>query len=155
MGLFDGDPFGDFVRNAQNALNIGAPTINQAGDRFNQVLGIQSGSLGDKINSGINAGAKFVSGYYQAIGRGVSELYNEVTGFNRQRQQDWQNRVAADAEAQRLKQIADNNLAAQNADTAASYTAQMARLGPTGNNAGIRLGWSGAYGPDTTDFLGL
>ena len=135
-----GQALADFSRTVQNNVNVGLPTIGRVGDKINQVAGGVKDFQGAIVD--------------RAVIRPVTEIFGEVSGSNAQRQQDWQNRVAADAESQRLKEIADRTLAAQNADVSASSAAQTTRMG-TSRSISSSFNWKAPGGPDTTDFLGL
>jgi hypothetical protein len=123
-----------------------SPGLPSLGDMVNTFLGVNGGSLGDAINRG-----------NPKLEQNLNNVGGEISGANSQRQADWQKQVATNAEAARLKDIADKQLAVQNTDVKASSAAGSAQKTSwvSRGTSGFNLNWANPSGKDTTDFLGL
>lgn len=120
-------------------------------DVNNVVSSLTLGLTGTAANQGV-----FGEDIKNRVNTGVNNVVGEVSGSNAERQAQWQKQVAKDAEAQRLKQIADKNLAAQNLDVASSNAARgLIDAKNAADKRGSSFNWNPPTNSDTTDFLGI
>jgi len=130
---------------------IEIPKINTVGDFLNVFNPINhlmnQGIFGDgakKFNDGITGGSDHV----------VRDVWGEITGSNKQRELDFNNKKKDEATAAYNAEIATRELASQNADVAASRGAKR-KSGSGGGRGGVNFNWQDPGALNTSDFLGL
>lgn len=151
------DPMGDLQSAYDRAVKAPVASVEagfeQAGkdlaNGWDQSVGVFGREIGDLWDRGVKP-------IGVAFDRGVSELYNELSGYNKEHQAAYEQQVRDEAQAEQKLDIANRTEDARRKDVNASMRAQAARdtsLARSGSSA-MRYKTLGGGGAQQ-DFLGI